>query len=321
MSETPNSLLTHETGNQKIAKKNYDTSNGLWLPSIIHLSPYTKGGRGNVCQFATVGKRGCAAPCLDTSGHGGIGNPKTNTVQLARKRRTKFWFDHPREFIAMAVKEIGARIRKAEKLPDYQGVAIRPNGTSDLLDMAEILIDACDNHYPGANLIFYDYTKRPWDFAKHCGWVRPNYHLTFSWSGSDVNALACIDALRNGCNVAAMHEAKGRHRHDKNWKPGDVALITGVRPSDSRLEGIRTFDADAHDLRFLDQLDWEDESLNYGRIGVLKPKGKAKNSSWPGFAGQWVRHANRRLVSDPEFSLALTPRELVHGNRLTPLSR
>jgi hypothetical protein len=81
-----------------------------------------------------------------------------------------------------------------------------------------------------------------------------NYHLTFSLSESNAPLAAVV--IRAGVNVAAVADVAAG---GKLALPGDNM----PRP---------TFDADRHDLRFLDRRGAD----GIGRIGVLKAKGKAK---------------------------------------------
>jgi len=292
MSENPKTILTHS--NPKIIKAQPLAHGERWLPAIIHLTPHRRAGAGNVCPNATFGAHGCAAPCLDTSGHGGIGSLTTNKVQLARKRRTRFWFDHREDFVRMATTEIGAMVRKADRLPEFQGVAIRPNGTSDLRELAFSLIDSVNKEFPDAPVMFYDYTKIPWVFESG-PWLRSNYHLTLSWSGMIDNAHDSLQALHHGCNVAAMHEA--------TFSSPSLTHATITTPKGTA-RTFSTFDADSYDLRFLD-CNRRHPSRNpegEGRVGILKPKGKAKKSRFPGFAGKVL---GQELILQPDPSAKL----------------
>lgn len=256
------------TGNPKIQKgeaMNWDTG-------IIHLAPSTISGI-DVCPMATKGRQGCIWCCLNTAGRGGIGQFKKSKVHAARIGRTKLWFDDPDSFRAIFQNEVKSLLRKANKAS--RRLAIRPNGTSDLKDMANCLIDDCNLEFGYDEIMFYDYTKVPFTGGP---WERPNYHLTFSWSGSSENALDCIRALDRGVNVAAMVETSC------NIPEIDVAWIrVEANIGHCRERCFDIFDADKHDLRFLDQ-----PRDGLGRVGLLKAKGKAKGSKFPGFAGRQV---------------------------------
>ena len=113
------------TANPKIQK---GTKEG-YLSFILHLSPYTVAGVGNVCPKAT---KGCIAACLNTAGRGGMFTPEqgTNTIQEARKRKTRLFFADRAQFMNDLYKDILKAIKFAEK----KGLTpvFRLNGTSDL---------------------------------------------------------------------------------------------------------------------------------------------------------------------------------------------
>ena len=258
--------------NPKMLKAQPLADGEKYLTGIVHLSPFKVSG-WNTCPNATTGKGGCVWSCLNTSGHGGIGKFQTNKVQLARLARTELWHCDEQAFRKQFLREVGAMIRKAERLPEFQGVAIRPNGTSDILRMAVALIRDVEREYPDANVVFYDYTKNPWDFSKGA-WVLPNYHLTFSWSGETENAKQAHNALCEGVNVAAMIEETDTQAMAK------LQALTTYR---AEICGT-TFGAvnfDNHDLRFLNSPD----ENGMGVVGLLSPKGKARKQKFPGFAG------------------------------------
>jgi hypothetical protein len=133
-------------------------------------------------------------------------------------------------FFAKIKKEIVSLVKSAAKRGETP--VIRLNGTSDIL-WEDIL-----EKESGKNLFeifpttqFYDYSKIPGRVSNH-----KNYHLTFSWSGS--NALESAQALKNGLNLAIPFSV-GR------GKP---------LPKTHTIDGIsyRVLDGDISDLRFLD---------------------------------------------------------------------
>ena len=120
--------------------------------------------------------------------------------------------------------------------------AVRINGTSDLPWLAQELAAA----FP--NVQFYDYTKHPKP------WLRtlPNYHLTFSYSGR--NLEDCLEALRHGVNVAVVFTTRRGEALPETWNRFPVK------------------DGDSHDCRFLDPT---------GVVVGLRAKGMAKGSQSP----------------------------------------
>ena len=192
-------LLT--VGNTKIVKgmsKGYATAG-------LHLAPANESGY-NTCAMHTAE---CAAACLNTSGHGAFA-----TVQAARVRRTKMFFEDRSNFLRALHKDVAQFAENAGKLglaPCY-----RMNLTSDI---------RWENYgvmqQQPADYIWYDYTKL--DNRKN---LPSNYHLTFSYSGH--NLAACRTALANGMNVA----------------------VPFVKRPDTWL-GHAVVDGDEDDLRFL----------------------------------------------------------------------
>jgi hypothetical protein len=130
-----------------------------------------------------------------------------------------------------------ARARKLGLQP-----AIRVNGTSDIPWLAHELAAA----FPEVQ--FYDYTKHPRP------WLRtlPNYHLTFSHSGHNVDD--CVEALEHGINVAVVFTTRRGESLPQTWN------------------GLPVIDGDSHDCRFLDPT---------GVVVGLRAKGMAKGSQSP----------------------------------------
>ena len=121
-----------------------------YVTYILHLSPYTVAGVGNVCPKATPG---CAAACLNTAGRGGMFTAAqgTNAIQEARKRKTRWFFADREGFLAALREDIARAIRQAvrhNKTPVF-----RLNGTSDITWEKHDVIQ----RFPDVQ--FYDYTK------------------------------------------------------------------------------------------------------------------------------------------------------------------
>lgn len=195
--------------------------------AIMHLSPHKMSGY-NTCPQASPG---CIAACLNTAGHGAY-----NSVQEARIRRTKLFFEQRDKFKEQLFREIRNFIKKNDK--EGLKTAIRLNGTSDI--RWEQVMPEVFKEFP--NVQFYDYTKikaKALAFAKKK--LPKNYHITFS--KSEKNEKACEEVIKAGCNVAVVFEEL-----PKKWK------------------GKKVFNADEDDLRFLDKK---------GIQGLLA-KGKAK---------------------------------------------
>lgn len=153
--------------------------------AILHLAPWTLSGY-NVCPRASAG---CAAACLNTAGRG-----KFSTVQEARIRKTKLFFENRKEFLATLEKDIDLHIRSAirkDMIP-----CIRLNGTSDIPWERIVIRDNKCIMELFPQIQFYDYTKRT---GRQ---LLPNYHLTFSLA--EDNHDAAQSELARGLNVAAV---------------------------------------------------------------------------------------------------------------------
>jgi len=153
---------------------------------IMHLAPAWRSGY-NVCQKASVG---CAAACLNTSGHGCY-----QRTQKARIRRTKLFFESRAEFFALLVADIYTAIRRSKKhglVPCF-----RLNGTSDL-PWESITIPGTTqtifDMFPTVQ--FYDYTAIP---GRN---VPVNCHLTFSRKESNPEDVQ--SEMSAGRNVAVV---------------------------------------------------------------------------------------------------------------------
>jgi len=196
------------TGNPKLMKgekKGY-------LSFVLHLSP------ADVSGYETCPKRteGCTAACLNTAGRGGMFKPGgTNTIQEARKRKTRMFFEQRDEFLVALEADIRKGIKQAEK----KGMipAFRLNGTSDIAWEKYGIIQK----FPEVQ--FYDYTK----IRNRKVAALSNYHLTFSKAdGNDMDVRLAASA---GMNVAVV------------FKDVPDAYI-----------GRTVIDGDETDLRFLD---------------------------------------------------------------------
>ena len=205
-------LLT--TGNPKLLKgekKGY-------LSFVLHLAPSNVSGY-NTCPMAS---NGCRAACLNTAGRGGLfkAGTSTNSIQEARIRKTRMFFEDRDAFLSLLVADIRAAVRMAERknlIPVF-----RLNGTSDIR-WESVSVEGFPNlmgMFPVQQ--FYDYTK----LANRRD-LPANYHLTFSRSES--NAEQVDIAMLNGMNIAVVF---------------DVVPSTYL--------GRPVVDGDETDLRFLD---------------------------------------------------------------------
>ncbi len=195
---------------------NYKTRKGEkkgWKTFGLHLAPHTLAGR-NVCPHASPG---CAAACLNTAGRGIM-----TSVQDARIRKTKMFFERKAEFLLQLHKEITSAEKRAGK-NDWEA-CFRLNLTSDLPWHKLEVVD----QFP--HLQFYDYTKDEKRFRSFLSGKLPdNYDLTFSRSELTKDPL-----VRELCNAG-----------------GNVAVVfRGHLPDE--WQGIEVINGDEDDLRFND---------------------------------------------------------------------
>lgn len=245
-----------------------------YVTGVLHLAPSDLSGY-NVCPMAQRlskilygkedakgGKSACSLGCLNLAGRGGLTYGKaltvsevfqgacSNTIQEARIRRTKMFFEDRDGFMALLVRDM-MRLMAWGAQEGFK-VAFRLNGTSDI-DWSTVPVDVtvklprgrgeawafAPRHIKAANIFgafpavqFYDYTK-----VVTRAWPRPaNYYVVLSLTESnDDNAEV---ALQQGLNVAVvLHVRKGE-------RMPEVFTIKGVP--------YPVIDGDESDLRFLD---------------------------------------------------------------------
>jgi hypothetical protein len=166
-------LLGAPTTNAKLAK-------GITRIYGLTLLPASASGV-NVCPFATAG---CEAACvLMTAGRGVMGN-----VRRAREVKTLFAADHPAEFLALLVHEVGRVVARGDSI-------IRLNVASDI--RWEYV--APELFATGGR--FYDYTK--WPTASRA--PLSNYAIVYSRNERDGDEPA-TDYLSAGGNVAVVFD-------------------------------------------------------------------------------------------------------------------
>lgn len=156
----------------------------------LSLAPHTVAGGPTVCPFSTVE---CRAVCLGTE----TGHNQMATALAAKVRRTKFWFEHPERFKAQLATEV--QRARASAVKAGLKLAVRLNVYSDILWEQQFpeLFEAFHD------VQFYDYTKVPLRLA------RPeNYHLTYSYTGTNASKNTAAEYIRNGVNTAVIFPAE-----------------------------------------------------------------------------------------------------------------
>ena len=221
---------------------------------IMHLAPADVSGY-QTCPKATVG---CKAACLNTAGRGGMfkKGETTNTIQKARIRKTKMFFENRQEFMADLVKDIELAIKQSIK-KDLVPV-IRLNGTSDLsFEKYEVIRNGVlyRNIFAAfSDIQFYDYTKV---LGRKVNDIK-NYSLTFSAADGNDNDVA--KAINQGYNIAMVFALK------KTEPMPEMQIVSYTGGS----KVLPVFNGDESDLRFLDPK---------GVIVGLYAKGKAKKDT------------------------------------------
>ena len=228
-------MLSIDTNAKTIKGQQYG-----YMTGVLYLAPYTLSGY-NTCAMAHIAK--CHEPCLNSAGRGAF-----NSVQAARIRKTKMFYEDRPAFFAELIPSIHTLIKKARKLGLIP--VCRPNGTSD------IKWEVIDFWYEGVHynnifemfpdLQFYDYTKIANRNVDHI----PNYDLTFSYSGVPAFQPHVQRAVRDGYRVAVVF----RRRED-------------IPPT---FLGTTCVDGDDSDLRHEDPP---------GVVVALYAKGKAKRDT------------------------------------------
>ena len=198
------------------------------LTGILYLAPAKISGY-EVCPRRS---EGCTKACLYSSGRG-----KFSTVQQARIRRTKMFFEQRELFLNMLCLDI----RLIELIAQDKGMipAVRLNGTSDI-DWTRFGIM---EEFP--NVRFYDYTKVLNRLAKP---LPKNYSVVFS--KNEANDVEADAALKMGFNVSVVFD------------------LSKKDPMPTTYNGIPVYDGDETDARFLDP--------QGGYIIGIRAKGQAK---------------------------------------------
>ena len=164
----------------------------------------------------------------------------TNTIQQARIRKTKMFFEDRNTFMTQLVKDIEAGIKQSLNMNLIP--VFRLNGTSDLqwikYPVTRFGIQFSNVFEAFPEVTFYDYTA----VINKNNLNIPNYHLTFSSKESNTDDVN--KAIELGMNVAVVFD-----------KLPQTYL------------GREVFDGDSSDLRFIDP-----KNVIVG----LKAKGRAK---------------------------------------------
>lgn len=206
-------MLSIDTNAKTIKGQQYG-----YMTGVLYLAPYDLSGY-NTCAMAHIAE--CHEGCLNSAGRGAF-----NSVQQARIRKTKLFFEDRDAFFAELIPSIRLLIRKAHAMSLIP--VCRLNGTSDIrwesvaFEWDGVRYKNVFEFFP--DLQFYDYTKIANRNVDHI----PNYDLTFSFSGVPAFQPYVQRAARDGYRIAVVF----RHREDI---PAEFLGTTCVDGDDSDL--------------------------------------------------------------------------------------
>ena len=218
---------------------------------LLHLAPSNQSGIINVCPNAL----NCAKLCLHHAG-----NPLFYSSKIkSRINKTYAYSESPNQFIELLIMNIVRNLKK------YKDIAIRLNGTSDILwenipinislsvsnfIYSKFSYNINSGYYENIFEVFknesfvrfYDYTKMKRDYNL----IRKynNYHITFSFDGATnkKNIDLSYDAMENFVNLASVINIK-----KSEYKPNEFNSKVFNKT-------FKCFDGDADDMRFNDPL-------------------------------------------------------------------
>lgn len=173
-----------------------------YLTGILYIAPATLSGY-NTCAMADTA--GCTHACLNTAGLGGV----YSSIQDARIKKAKLFFEDRQLFMVNIVKDIELLIKKAAAKGFIP--LVRLNGTSDIKwenvtfehTFANNKVRTVTIFEVFPEIQFYDYTKivNRTDLPK-------NYDLTFSYSGV-LSYQKYVDiAIAKGMRIAAVFRSE-----------------------------------------------------------------------------------------------------------------
>lgn len=228
-------MLSIDTNAKTIKGQQYG-----YMTGVLYLAPYKLSGY-NTCAMAEIAQ--CHVPCLNTAGRGAF-----NSVQQARIKKTKLFFEDRDAFFALLIPSVRTLVRKAKAAGLIP--LCRLDGTSDIkwenisFTFEGVYYENIFTMFP--DLQFYDYTKIPNRRVDHI----PNYDLTFSYSGVVEFQPYVRKAIDNGYRIAVVFR-------DRNAIPAEFLGTTCV-------------DGDDSDLRHEDP---------HGVVVALYAKGRAKRDT------------------------------------------
>lgn len=209
----------------------------------VYLAPASTGGV-NVCGHSSPG---CRTVCVSDSQRQGFGRI-FGTVFQSRWERTQRFRQDRKRFLEDMTEELRRQQRLASRFGET--VMIRDNMGSDVDWHRLSEIHAVDYYgdfgiFPElSRVIHYNYTK---DLRRLLRRRPANDYLTFS--RSETNHRACLQALESGHNVAVVFSQGSEFYGSK--KQYLTTLPDSWKP-DGTNQRFPVIDGDAHDFRHLD---------------------------------------------------------------------
>jgi hypothetical protein len=237
-SRLPEKLLGIDTNAKTIKGEKYGIKT-----AILYLMPAMQSGV-QLCAMAAIAQ--CEKPCLFKAGRGAMSN-----VMLSRLRKTLYFNQYRKQFMAQLDKELRLERNKAKR-KGYK-LIVRLNGTSDIRwENIPVAGHAGRNIMQAFDDIqFYDYTK-----LSNRKNIPSNYDLTFSYSGVSAYAPYVAKAVANGERIAVVF----RNR----------AIVEAMLANGETFLGLPIVDGDNTDIRHLEPK---------GVIVALYAKGPARKDT------------------------------------------
>lgn len=234
-------LVTPPAWNMKL-EKGVTPSYGLTLQhTTTHIR---KRLSVNACPHAGD----CMKVCVLDNGNGGF-----DSVQRARRAKTRFLINQPRAFSFLLGYEL------AMALDRHLNILFRPNVNSDIRwDL--LLPSLFDKSALGGHCTSYNYTKDPW-ILETDGWVTPNYRVAYSWDENSPPIEVARFLERGGSVAMVTSRRKGQPIE------GDIVAAGGGFLTEISVPAWLRTDADVTD-------EW---IFQPGMVGDLSAKGRARN--------------------------------------------